>query len=56
MNFQTFTVANGGPTFTAADQAAAFEAYISQDAYLSGHRGQFAERGAVASRWCRGST
>jgi hypothetical protein len=47
MNFQTFTVANGGPTFTGAAQAAAFEAYINQDSYLSGHRGQFAERDAV---------
>jgi hypothetical protein len=47
MNFQTFTVANGGPTFTGADQAAAFESYINQDDYLSTHRGQYAERGAV---------
>jgi Carboxypeptidase regulatory-like domain len=46
MNFQTFTVTNG-PTFTAAQQAAAFEAYIGQDDYLSTHRGQYAERGAV---------
>jgi hypothetical protein len=46
MNFQTFAVANG-PTFTAAQQAAAFDAYISQDAYLSTHRGQYAERGGV---------
>ena len=34
-------------TFTAAEQAAAFEAYIAQDAYLSKHRGEYAERGAV---------
>ena len=47
MNFQTFTVANGGPTFT-GPPAAAFESYINQDSYLSGHRGQFAGRGAVA--------
>jgi hypothetical protein len=45
MNFVTFTT--GGKTFTAADQAAAFEAYIQQDAYLSKHRGQYAQRGAV---------
>ena len=45
MNFQTFT--SGGKTFTAADQAAAFESYIQQDDYLSSHRGQYAERGAV---------
>jgi hypothetical protein len=48
MNFQTFTVANGGPTFTGAAQAAAFEAYINQDSYLSGRRGSLAERGALA--------
>jgi outer membrane receptor protein involved in Fe transport len=45
MNFVTFT--SGGKTFTAAQQAAAFEAYIEQDAYLSQHRGQYAQRGAV---------
>ena len=45
MNFQTFTA--GGRTFTAAEQAAAFEAYIQQDAYLREHRGEYAGRGAV---------
>jgi hypothetical protein len=45
MNFQTFTA--GGITFTAEQQAAAFEAYIAQDAYLSKHRGEYAGRGAV---------
>jgi hypothetical protein len=45
MNFATFTV--GSRTYTAAEQAAAFEAYIQQDAYLSERRGQYAERGAV---------
>jgi Carboxypeptidase regulatory-like domain len=45
MNFAQFT--SSGKTFTAADQAAAFEAYIQQDKYLSKHRGQYAERGAV---------
>ena len=46
MNFVTFTA--GGRTFTAEAQAAAFEAYIKQDPYLSKHRGQYAERnGAV---------
>jgi hypothetical protein len=34
-------------TFSAQDQAAAFDAYINQDAYLSSHRGQYAQRGAV---------
>ncbi|MGE5246658.1 MAG: carboxypeptidase regulatory-like domain-containing protein [Betaproteobacteria bacterium] len=45
MNFVTFT--SGGKTFTADQQAAAFEAYIQQDAYLRNHRGQYAQRGAV---------
>ncbi len=45
MNFQTFTA--GGVTYTSAQQAAAFEAYIAQDAYLSEHRGEYAQRGAV---------
>ena len=42
MNFQTLHV--GRPrTFTPAEQAAAWDAYISQDAYLSEHRGEYAE-------------
>jgi hypothetical protein len=45
MNFVTFTAS--GKTFSAADQAAAFDAYISGDKYLSKHRGQYAQRGAV---------
>jgi hypothetical protein len=38
MNFQTFTA--GGRTFTAAEQAQAWNAYIEQDKYLSENRGQ----------------
>lgn len=51
MNFQQFTC--NPPTcptariFTAADQAAAWEAFIRQDDYLNSHRGQYAQRNAV---------
>ena len=45
MNFKPLTVS--GKTYTAADQAAAFEQYIQNDPYLSSHRGQYAERGAA---------
>jgi hypothetical protein len=44
MNFQTFT--QGGRTFTAAEQAAAWNTYIEQDSYLREHRGEYAQRGA----------
>ena len=43
MNFAPFT--QGTRTFTAAEQAQAWNAYIDQDPYLSSRRGQFAERG-----------
>jgi len=49
MNFQPFTV--GTRVFTAEEQAAAWEAYIRQDSYLSKHRGEYAERGAVFLPW-----
>ena len=45
MNFQQYTAS--GKTFTAAEQASAWEAYIQQDKYLSANRGKYAERGAV---------
>ena len=45
MNFSAFTA--GGVTFTADQQAQAFESYIKQDAYLSKHRGDYAERGGI---------
>ena len=45
MNFQQYTAS--GRTFTPAEQAAAWEAYIQQDKYLSANRGNYAERGAV---------
>ena len=40
MNFASFT--QSGRTFTPAEQAAAFEAYIQQDSYLREHRGEYA--------------
>ena len=45
MNFKPLTVS--GRTYTAAEQAAAFEQLIQADSYLSSHRGQYAERNAV---------
>jgi hypothetical protein len=51
MNFQTFTstLPDGTKrTFSSDEQAAAWDAYINQDAYLSTRRGQYAERNAVA--------
>ncbi len=51
MNFQAYTIAatttTPAVTFTAQQQADAWEKYISQDKYLSKHRGQYAQRGAV---------
>ncbi|HXY39040.1 MAG TPA: carboxypeptidase regulatory-like domain-containing protein, partial [Vicinamibacteria bacterium] len=45
MNFKPLT--SGGVTYSPAQQAAAWDAYISQDSYLSKHRGQYAERNGV---------
>ena len=45
MNFQQYT--SSGRTFTSDEQAAAWEAYIQQDKYLSANRGKYSERGAV---------
>ncbi|MEO7660131.1 MAG: TonB-dependent receptor, partial [Pyrinomonadaceae bacterium] len=47
MNFANITTSTGAIRFTPAQQAAAWEAYISQDPYLSKRRGQYAERGAA---------
>jgi outer membrane receptor protein involved in Fe transport len=44
MNFVPIT---GSAPFTAAEQAAAWNAYIDQDEYLRGRRGQYAERNGV---------
>ncbi len=42
MNFSPFTV--GTRTFTAAEQAEAYDAYIKQDSYLRKNRGRYAAR------------
>ena len=45
MRFQPFT--SSGKTFTAEEQANAWEEFILQDKYLSANRGSIAERGAA---------
>jgi hypothetical protein len=47
MNFIPDTVRGTGTIYTPAQQAAAWDAFIAQDPYLSKHRGQYAERNAV---------
>jgi outer membrane receptor protein involved in Fe transport len=47
MNFGTITTSAGVVVATPAQQAAAWEAYIQQDEYLSKNRGRYAERGAL---------
>ncbi len=47
MNFGNITSSNGTVVFTPAQQAAAWDAYIQQDPYLSKNRGRYAERGAA---------
>ena len=45
MSFQEFT--SGSRTFSAAEQAAAWNAFIAQDPYLNQRRGRYAERNGV---------
>ena len=47
MNFGNITNASGTVLFTPAQQAAAWNAFIEQDRYLSKNRGRYVERGAV---------
>ena len=47
MNFSAIPAAGTVRAFTPEEQAAAWEALIAQDPYLSKHRGEYAERGAV---------
>jgi hypothetical protein len=49
MSFAQFTAGTGAAarTFTAQQQADAFEQYIQNDDYLSKHRGEYARRNAV---------
>jgi hypothetical protein len=49
LNFQAFTV--GGVEVTAAQQAQLLDAYIDQDPYLSGVRGQVSERNGAKNPW-----
>ena len=49
--FKDFTDKEGNVTYSADDQKADFEKFIQQDAYLSKHRGQVAERNGLVSPW-----
>ena len=49
LRFEQFTL--NGVTFTPEQQAAAFDAYIDQDEYLSERRGQYAERNGALLPW-----
>ena len=49
MTFQTYT--SGSSTFTAAQQQAAYDAYINKHPYLSERRGGYAERNGAELPW-----
>ena len=50
MNFQSFTDANGNVQSAAAQQAA-FKAFIAQDKYLNGLRGNYTEKNGGQTPW-----
>lgn len=49
INFVPYTA--GGHTYTAAEQWAAFNAFVEQDDYLKSHRGEIAERFGGLNPW-----
>src|SRR5262249_26754540 len=51
MNFTAITNSAGTVLFTPDQEAAAWDAYISQDPYLSKHRGEYAVRNATFLPW-----
>jgi hypothetical protein len=53
IRFAPLTIGTGATavTYTESQQQAAFDAYISQDPYLSTRRGQYAERNALDLPW-----
>jgi len=53
MEFDTLKVGSGASavTYTPAQEAAAWDAFINQDSYLSKHRGQYAQRNAAFLPW-----
>lgn len=52
VDIQSTTTAGAAPfVYTAAQQWADLDKYISQDEYLSGRRGQYAERNGVENPW-----
>ncbi|MBD2766446.1 TonB-dependent receptor [Hymenobacter sp. BT664] len=47
----TLTAAQGGGVYSAAEQWNDLDNYISQDSYLSKHRGEYAERNGAVRPW-----
>jgi hypothetical protein len=51
INFVDFLNSSGAVVYTAAQQAAAFEAFISKDSYLAKRRAQYTERNGRSTPW-----